>query len=104
VAALGRLDENLLVVLLGEVVVEQAVRLARLPDVVVVVGRLLHADGVADDEGDRNEGQPAPDRLLAVLGAPPPRTRRERVRVHATKGRPAWSPAPAGTLQCAFGG
>jgi hypothetical protein len=84
-AALGRLDQDVLVVLLAEVIVDQAVGLAGLPDVVVLVGRLLDADGAADDEGDRDEGQPAPDRLLAVLGAPAAGTRSESVRVHAIR-------------------
>src|SRR4029078_8762597 len=80
--ALGGLDEDGLVGLLGEVVVEEAIGLARLPDVVVLVARLLGADGAADDEGDGDEGQPAPDRLLAVLGAPAARTRSESVQGH----------------------
>ena len=97
-AALGGLDEDGLVLLLGEVVVDQAVGLARLPDVVVLVGRLLDAEGAADDERDRDERQPAPDRLLAVLGAPAARTRSESVRVHDQQCRSVCAVTPSGPL------
>src|SRR5262249_59803315 len=102
-AALGRLDEDVLFDLLWKVVVEEPLALARLTDVVVLVVGLLHPDDVADHESDGDEGEPAPDRLLAMLGAPPPATRSESVRVHAKQGRSANRASPSGTLACSMG-
>jgi hypothetical protein len=47
------------------VVGEQLLGLAGLSDVVVVLG-LLRPDGVADDERDYDERDPAPDGLLGA--------------------------------------
>src|SRR5699024_4485919 len=75
---------------LGEVVVDRGIGAARVADA-RVLARVLHPDGAADDDGDEDEGDPAPDRCLAMTGAPVAGPRGERALVHAGKGRAgAW--------------
>ena len=65
-----RLDDHALDVLGREVLVDQLVGLARVADVGLLVLGRLDAERAADDQRDDHEGEPAEDRLLAVLGAP----------------------------------
>jgi hypothetical protein len=66
------------------VIVEELSGLAGVSDVLLLVRGLLDADGHADDEGDGDERDPAPDGLLAVLGAPAAHPRGERLGMHSS--------------------
>lgn len=67
-----RLNEHRLLRVAREVVEDRLVGPAGLAGAVLLPGERVQPGGAAADDRDRDEGQPAEDRDLAVAGAPAP--------------------------------
>jgi hypothetical protein len=81
--AVARLEQDLLGVVIGKSRVgEDLVRGLRLAAALVLVGDVLGADERAQRHRDDDEGDPAEDRLAAVLRAPASRAGGDALAIH----------------------
>src|SRR5262249_40380833 len=82
------LDQDHLLRVLGGGIRDRPVRTSRLDHAAIGVLERLGPGGATDHQGNHDEDQPAPDRELAVLGAPDPDPGRD----------PAWAVAAGAVL------